>query len=131
MFLVIPLVAFFVVAAPLVMLPFGEEYVRESTPVLRILVVASLFRAVVALGAAVWRVTGQSGRIATLDGCILLLLLLLAVPLAHAFGVVGVALAWLATSVVMGCTVLPLLIRSYRLGRDTAPTPPLLERSRP
>jgi O-antigen/teichoic acid export membrane protein len=128
--LVVPLVGFIVIAAPLILLPFGEEYVRESAQLLRIFAVASLFRAAVALGAAVWRVTGHSGRIAVLDGCILLCLLLLAVPLAYTSGVVGVAVAWLVTSAVMAVAVLPVLIRSYRSGRHLVPTLQLTGRGR-
>jgi len=126
-FFAVPLVAFFVAAAPYVMLPFGAEYVRESTQLLRILIIASLFRAVVAVAAAIWRVTGSSGRIAALDGVMLVVLLLAAVPLANALGVVGVALAWLSTTMLVGGAVLPLLIRYYRSGADAGRPPPLVE----
>ncbi len=116
--LALPLAAVLVVTAPLVMLLFGEEYVRESTPVLRLLVIASLFRGAMALAAAIWRLEGSSGRIAALDGSLLLGLVVTAPLLADALGVTGVALAWLGSSIVIGCAVLPLLIRYYRLGAD-------------
>lgn len=117
----LPIVALLLVAAPVFMLPFGEEYVRESTPVLRILVCASLFRAAVALVAAIWRVEGSSGRIAALEGCILVCLVGTAIPLAHALGVTGVALAWLVSTMVAGCAVLPVLIGYFRSGAGAEP----------
>jgi O-antigen/teichoic acid export membrane protein len=110
----VPLVAALVVAAPLVMLPFGPEYERESTTVLRILLLGSLCRSAVVLAAAILRLEGSAGRIAVLDGCLLLGLLAAAVPLAHVWGITGVALAWLGSAMVMGAAVLPLLIRSVR-----------------
>jgi O-antigen/teichoic acid export membrane protein len=120
----LPIVALLIVAAPLFMLPFGQEYVRDSTPVLRILVCATPFRAVVALVAAIWRVERSSGRIAALEGCILVGLVVTAIPLAHALGVIGVALAWLGSTMVAGCAVLPVLIGHFRSGADTGPRPP-------
>jgi O-antigen/teichoic acid export membrane protein len=48
----LPTVGVLVVAAPLVMLLFGHEYARESTPVLRVLLCASLFRPLTALATA-------------------------------------------------------------------------------
>ena len=113
-FLVVPLVALLVLAAPFVMAPFGPEYVRESTNVLRVLLVASLFRAMILLAAAIWRLEGRGGRIAALDGFTLLGLLCGAIPLAHAFGVIGVAVAWLGSAVVVGVAVLPMILHHVR-----------------
>ncbi len=113
LFIALPLVTLLFVAAPYVMALFGEEYVRESTPVLRILLGASLCRAVVALVAATWRLEGASGRIAALDGCMLLGVTAATIPFAHAFGVIGIALAWLATMLVVAGIALPVLIRYY------------------
>ena len=123
MVLALPVLTVLVVAAPMIMLPFGAEYVAESTPVLRILVVACAFRGAVAVAAAIWRVAGSSGKIAIVDGCLLTGLVASAIPLAHAFGVIGVALAWLGTAAVTGVAVLPLLIRQYRSGAPSLPRP--------
>jgi O-antigen/teichoic acid export membrane protein len=122
--LAVPGVALLVIAAPLVMLPFGHEYVRQSTPVLRILLGASLFRAVMALVAAIWRLEGRSGLIAALEGCLLLTALAAAIPLASAIGITGVALAWLGATMVTGCAVAPVLIRWFRAGGEAAPAEP-------
>jgi len=114
LFIVLPLVTLLFVAAPLVMRLFGEEYAGNSTPVLRILLCAGLCRAVVALVGAIWRLNGSTGRIAALDGCMLLGVAATTVPLAQAMGVVGVALAWLGTTLVVACVGLPVLIRYLR-----------------
>ncbi|MEY2513491.1 MAG: hypothetical protein QOJ89_849 [bacterium] len=119
-----PVIAILVAAAPLVMLPFGEEYVRASTNVLRLLLCASLFRAAMLLAAAIWRLEGHGGRIAALEGFMLAGLLAAAIPLAHALGVIGVALAWLGSAVAIGCAVLPLLRRYMRSPPSAAPPPP-------
>jgi O-antigen/teichoic acid export membrane protein len=96
------------------LIPSGAEYVRESTSLLRILVSVSLFRGLVALGSAAWRVTGHTGRIAVLDGFLLASAIGTAVVFGRAFGVEGVALAWLVTSAATGCAVAPTLIRYYQ-----------------
>jgi O-antigen/teichoic acid export membrane protein len=120
--LVVPVIAILIAAAPLVMAPFGQEYVRESSSVLRILLCASLLRAAMLLAAAIWRLEGRGARIAALEGCMLVGLLCAAIPLAHALGVIGVALAWLGSALVVGCAVLPVLIRHFR-SHDEGATP--------
>jgi O-antigen/teichoic acid export membrane protein len=113
--LVVPLVALIALLAPFVLAPFGDEYVRESTSLLRLLVVASFFRGVVALGAAVWRVTGHAGRIAVLDGFLLACSIATAIVLGKTYGVEGVAVAWLITCAATACAVVPTLLRQYRM----------------
>ena len=120
--LVVPVIAILIAAAPLVMAPFGQEYVRESSSVLRILLCASLLRAAMLLAAAIWRLEGRGARIAALEGCMLVGLLCAAIPLAHALGVIGVALAWLGSAMAVGCAVLPVLMRHVR-SRDEGATP--------
>jgi O-antigen/teichoic acid export membrane protein len=74
-----------VVAAPLILLPFGEDYVRESTPVMRILAVSCLFRAIATLYMALARLQGKGFRILAVEALQMAVLLggtaLLAAPL--------------------------------------------------
>jgi hypothetical protein len=98
----------------LVMMPFGRGYVKDSTPVLRILVLASIFQVVIGLASAIWRITRQTRRVAALEACLVAGLLGAAIPLAHAFGVTGVAVAWLAFVTAIWCAVLPMLVRQLR-----------------
>jgi O-antigen/teichoic acid export membrane protein len=111
---VVPLLVLLIVAAPLVMAPFGTEYVQESTSVLRILLCASPFRSAVVLAAAILRLEGSAGWIAALDGGLMVVLFVAVVPMAHAWGVNGVAMAWLGSAVAMGAAVMPLLGRNLR-----------------
>jgi hypothetical protein len=68
------------------------------------------------LVAAVWRIEGAAGRIAVLDGVLLVGLVTTAIPLAHALDTTGVALAWFVTAAAAGAVVLPTLVRHYRAG---------------
>ena len=112
----LPMLIGLVVTAPLVLLPFGEEYVRESTGVLRILLVATVFRAAFVFGAAIWRLEGSTGRSAALDGCLLVGLVILAGSLAPQYGISGVAIAWLTAAAAVGLAVLPTLVTRLRAG---------------
>jgi O-antigen/teichoic acid export membrane protein len=110
----VPGTALIVAAAPLIMLPFGDDYVRESSSVLRILACACVFRAVSILYLAVARLHGQGLRILVVEAVQMALLLVGAILLADPLGLEGVALAWLASIAVVALTVLPSLVRFLR-----------------
>jgi O-antigen/teichoic acid export membrane protein len=112
--LLAPAAALLVVAAPLVLLPFGRAYAQHGTGVLRLLLLASVFRTVIALFSAVARVQGHGPRIALAELALLVLVLGPAVPLAHVHGIDGVGLAWLAANVVICLAVVPSLLRFLR-----------------
>lgn len=111
-----------IVAAPLILLPFGETYAAESASVLRILVAASVFRAMIALFSAVARLQGRGLRILVVHASVAALLLAGAAVLVEPLGVEGVALAWLGANVLGGLTVLPSLLAFLR--RPSPPSPP-------
>ncbi len=121
--ILLPGVGLLVALAPLVMLPFGEDYVRESTSLLRLLVCGSVFRAVVVLAAAIWRLERRGSRIVAMDASLLALLLCGAVPLANAMGLAGVALAWVGSSVVVGTAAMPHVARVLRSARGGGADP--------
>ena len=125
---VVPLIAVLIAAAPVVMLPFGPEYVQQSTDVLRLLLCASVFRAAMLLAAGIWRLEGRGARIAVLDGVMLIGLLCAAIPLAYAYGVNGVALAWVGSAMVIGCVVMPTLLRHIRAGGPDGGAPAIAEK---
>ncbi|MCW3018924.1 MAG: hypothetical protein JWN10_1232 [Solirubrobacterales bacterium] len=112
--LLVPAAALLAVAAPLVLLPFGHVYAEHGAAVLRLLLFASVFRTIIALFSAVARVKGQGPRIALVELALLALVLGPAVPLAHSYGIRGVAFAWLAANVVICLAVFPLLLRFLR-----------------
>jgi O-antigen/teichoic acid export membrane protein len=130
-FVLVPGTALIVAAAPLLMVPFGEDYVRESTSVLRILACACVFRAAIVLYIAVARLDGQGFRILAVEGLQMALLLAGAVTLAGPLGLDGVALAWLGSIAVVALIVLPSLVRLLRspptMAAPPAAVPPSAE----
>lgn len=112
--LLVPAGALLIVAAPLVLLPFGRAYEQQSTGVLRLLLCASLLRAGIALFSAVSRIGGRGLRLASVEFALLVLVLGLAIPFANSYGIEGVAAAWLGANVVICLAVVPWLIRFLR-----------------
>jgi O-antigen/teichoic acid export membrane protein len=99
-------VVFIVVAAPLILLPFGHAYADNAVPVLRLLVLASGFRALLALFAAAARVRGHTGWLLLTYAGLAALLLPLTALLIGRVGLSGVALAWLIAHAVVAAAVL-------------------------
>jgi O-antigen/teichoic acid export membrane protein len=119
--IVVPGTAVMIAAAPLILLPFGENYVRHSSSVLRLLACGCVFYAVLALYAAVARVQGQSSRILAVEALKLPLLLGSVVALSGPFGIEGIALAWVGSLAIVALAVAPSLLAFFR-GR-VAPEP--------
>jgi O-antigen/teichoic acid export membrane protein len=112
--LLVPAAALLALAAPLVMLPFGHLYAEHGAGLLRLLLCASLFRAVIALFSAVSRVQGRGLRLGLIELALLVLVLGPAASLARSYGIEGVGAAWLGANAVICLTVLPLLIGFLR-----------------
>jgi O-antigen/teichoic acid export membrane protein len=103
-----------IVAAPLLLSPFGPEYSREAAPVLRILACATIFRAIAALFIGIQRLHGRGLPIVMVSGLRVAVLLPLTVLLAGPLGIDGVAIAWLAASVPVALFITPWLVRFLR-----------------
>jgi O-antigen/teichoic acid export membrane protein len=116
--ILVPGVLLLVSAAPLILLPFGQEYVGASTPVLRVLACASIFQAAIALYGALARLQGLGLRILAVQAVLTALLLLATLFLAEPLGPEGVALAWLGSSAVVALAILPSLVRFLRSGGE-------------
>jgi O-antigen/teichoic acid export membrane protein len=112
--LVVPAGLLLILAAPLVLLPFGNAYARHGAGVLRLLLCASLFRGGIAFFAAVSRVQGRGLRLALSELALLVLVLGPAAPLANAYGIDGVGAAWLMANAVIFLTLVPRLIPVFR-----------------
>ncbi len=123
--LIVPARLLLIVAAPLVLLPFGRAYEEQGTTVLRLLLCASLLRPGIALFSAVSRIGGRGLRLASVELALLVLVLGLAVPLAHPYGIEGVAAAWLAANAVICLTfALAIPIFEVQTRRRATPRPP-------
>ena len=101
-------------AAPLMLIPFGEDYVSEGTPVLRVLACACVFQAAIALYLSVARLQGFGLRILVVNGALTVLLVGGTLVLADPLGLVGIALAWLGSSAAVALAILPSLLRFFR-----------------
>ncbi|WP_354702081.1 hypothetical protein DSM112329_02434 [Paraconexibacter sp. AEG42_29] len=96
-----------VVAAPLLLAPFGTEYVDVGTPVLRLLACASVFRAILNLSLAVNRLRGHGGAIVLAQLVLLVTSAAMSLALVGPLGITGVALGWLAGHVAAVLVVAP------------------------
>jgi O-antigen/teichoic acid export membrane protein len=114
--LVIPGVLVMVLAAPLLLLPFGTAYSAHGAATMRVLALASVFRIAITLFAAVARVQGRGGAIFAVYGATVALLVPLSVVFIHPFGIEGVAMAWLLANAAVALAVAPSLIRLLRAG---------------
>ena len=109
--LMVPCALLLIVAAPILLSPFGEDYAREATPLLRILGVAVVFRTVILVFQAVARSRGRGRSLLVVDVVLFSLLIGLTVVLTPPFGLEGAGLAWLISNGVMALAVAPSLIR--------------------
>ncbi len=112
----LPVAAGVALLAPVILIPYGEQYVKHGTGVLRILVAASVFRAVVFLYGAVSRLEGRAGHLLIVQLASCGLVIGLVGGLAQNLGVVGVGLGWLGAWVVMAAATAGHLRRFIRSG---------------
>jgi O-antigen/teichoic acid export membrane protein len=127
----IPGALFIALAAPLILLPFGPDYVREGTPVLRLLAVASLFRGAITFYEAVARVRGHGRSILVCELALMAMLLVGAATLAGPLGLEGVALAWLGASAIVAAAITPATARLLRAPSVAAAPGPRLASEAP
>jgi O-antigen/teichoic acid export membrane protein len=112
--LLVPGTALIAAAAPLLLFPFGPDYVSESTPILRILACGCLFRAISMLYMAIARLQGKGSRILAVEATQMALLLAGAAVLATPLGLEGIAISWLVATSLVALAVLPSLVRFLR-----------------
>lgn len=112
--------ALLVVGAPLVLLPFGAGYAAGAAGVLRLLAIASLFRAVVVLYTTVARVRQRGGAILAANVSLAVLLVAATVTFGSWFGLTGVGLGWLLAHIVVALCVLPSMRRLLRAPRGAS-----------
>ena len=96
-----------IVAGALILAPFGSGYLHDGLPVLRLLAAACVFRAAIALAAALMRVKRQGLRVLATQLAVNGLTVGLALLWGPRMGLSGVALAWLVAHAVVA---LPLIV---------------------
>lgn len=109
---VAPAVLVLVVAAPLLLRPFGSEYVTNATLLLRLLLAGALPQAVVTLYLGVERLRARMGRVIAAEAAVVVLVTTGAIIGMRSTGLNGVGLAWLVGQSVVALAVAPLLWRA-------------------
>jgi GT2 family glycosyltransferase/O-antigen/teichoic acid export membrane protein len=127
--LLVPAVIFLLLAAHPVLLIFGPEYANQSTPLLRLLALAALPNAALALFVGVARLRRQTRIIAAAYAAVFGLAYGLGSVLIGPLGITGVGAAWLVSQAVVGGAALLSLLPLLRQGRKAAHTalPPFPE----
>jgi len=101
---------------------YGPSYARHGAPLLRLLALASLFRAITGLYMAICRVEGRASRILAAQGATFGVLVVLVAVLAPSHGLAGVGLAWLgASAAVAVVTVWHVIAVLRRPSQDATP----------
>ncbi|MEU8705870.1 lipopolysaccharide biosynthesis protein [Streptomyces sp. NPDC048565] len=116
--LLVPVVVVLVLFAPQILSPFGAEYARHGTLVLRLLAAAALPRVVVELYIGVLRVQGRTGALAILQGTMCVLVLGSAAVLLGPAGIAGAGWAVL-TAMTAVAAVSAVGLRSALTGRTS------------
>jgi len=111
------------VAAPWVLGVFGDAYVQGSTPVLRLLAVGVVLRAVIAPSLAVARVQRRAGRIVAVEGLLGVTVVGSAVLLLPSLGLTGVGLAYALGQALTAAFLAPSLVRFLRRPPQPQPHP--------
>ncbi|WP_233518536.1 polysaccharide biosynthesis protein, partial [Streptomyces corynorhini] len=114
--LLTPVVLVLVVFAPQILAPFGADYARHGTTVLRLLAAAALPRVVVELYIGVLRVQGRTGMLAALQGTMCVLVLGSALYLLGPAGISGAGLAVLLSMTLVALIAAPGLRAALRPG---------------
>lgn len=110
----IPLSIGVFIAAPLLLLPFAEEYREQGTEVARIIAVAGIFRAVMLFYESVARLQGNGPRLLFVQVLNMVVLIVGCVVLADPWGINGIAAAWLFAAAITAITVSPWLLSFIR-----------------
>ncbi len=103
-----------IVAANVILAPFGARYANVGAPVLRLLACASVFRMLGAVFVAICRVQGRAELILAMQGAVFVLVVAGTVALGRSGGIDGVASSWLIANAVTGVLAIPYLLRVLR-----------------
>ena len=100
--------------APLLLIPNGSEYMENASTPLRLLAVASIFRAVVILFSATLRLQSRGTALFVVQIANTVLILVGVFLLTPEFGAEGAALGWLIGLAITACACLYPLLRFVR-----------------
>ncbi len=129
--LMVPCALILIVGAPVILSPFGEDYVQEGTPLLRLFGLTVIFRTFIIIFQYVSRSRGRGRSLLVADVCNFILLIGLTLVLTPEYGLVGAGVAWLIANAIIATAIAPGLLRfvfghedgevAFGLGTRTAP----------
>ena len=96
---------------------FGQAYSSQGASVLRLLALASVFRAGIDLYCASARLRGTTGRSLGTQALLAMSVTGLSIPLGRSMGVVGIGLAWLLGHAITSAAITPSAVRDLRIHR--------------
>ena len=99
--LMVPCALILVVGAPVILSPFGEDYVQEGTPLLRLFGLTVIFRTFIIIFQYVSRSRGRGRSLLVADLCNFILLIGLTLVLTPEYGLVGAGVAWLIANAII------------------------------
>src|SRR5262245_2834199 len=120
--LMVPCALILVVGAPVILSPFGDDYVEEGTPLLRIFGVTVIFRTLILIFQYVSRSRGRGRSLLLADLCLFILLIGLTLVLTPEYGLVGAGLAWLISNAAIALCIAPGLLR-FVFGHEDGEVP--------
>jgi O-antigen/teichoic acid export membrane protein len=121
----IVIVGLLIVAAPWVLAVFGPRYASDGPPILRLLLLASLLRAVVTFCSATTRSLRRPGTVILMQVTAAAVILGVGLPAMRQWGVLALAVAWLAAQAASAVVSVLLTRRVVRQtsARSTAEPP--------
>lgn len=122
--LLVPLTVVVLLGARLGLSVLGPGYARFGAPLLRLLVLAAVPKAMVEAYIGVLRVRRRTRLVALVQGTRFAGVLALVLALAHAAPVIGPGIAVLTVSVAVAAAAAPALLRVVRAGGPAAPADP-------
>jgi O-antigen/teichoic acid export membrane protein len=126
MLLVCPLAAVIAIAAPWLLLAFGDAYSHAGAPLLRLFAAAQIPTVLVVLGISVARIEHRGGVVLGVHAAQAVLVLGLSAILVPSMGIKGVGVAWLVSHTLIAVVLLggilgPLVLPQRRAGDAARP----------
>ncbi|MEK6276832.1 MAG: hypothetical protein AABM29_02310 [Actinomycetota bacterium] len=120
MLLVCPVAAVTAIAAPWLLLAFGESYSDAGAPLLRILAAGQIPSVIVVLGISVARIEHRGGVVLAVQAVQAVLVIGLSAILIPGMGIEAVGVAWLATQTAIALVLFAGILRPLLLPRRWA-----------
>jgi O-antigen/teichoic acid export membrane protein len=115
MLLVLPIAAVTAIAAPWLLLAFGDSYADAGAPLLRILAAGQVPSVLVVLGISVARIEHRGGTVLAVQAVQSVLVIGLSAILVPEMGIKGVGVAWLISQTAVAVALLGTVLRPVLL----------------